>query len=56
MKTIYDVVILGGGPAGCATALALKQNGISSILVVEAGIHENARVGESIPPRHETLA
>ncbi len=50
MKTAYDVVILGGGPAGCATALALKQNGASSVLVVEAGNYEKVRVGESIPP------
>ena len=46
----YDVAVLGGGAAGCATALALQQNGISKILVVESGRYEAIRVGESIPP------
>ena len=31
-----QVVVIGGGPAGCATALALRSLGVASILVVEA--------------------
>lgn len=46
----YDVAIIGGGPGGCATALALRQQGISKILVVESGCYETIRIGESIPP------
>jgi flavin-dependent dehydrogenase len=46
----YQVVILGGGPAGCATALALRRRGVAGILVVEAGDYGAIRVGESIPP------
>ena len=46
----FDVVILGGGPAGCATALALARLGMSRVLVVEAGRYEAVRIGESIPP------
>ena len=46
----FDVVILGGGPAGCATALALVRHAISRVLVVEAGRYEAIRIGESIPP------
>lgn len=49
-RSAYDVVILGGGPAGCATALALRQRGVSGVLVAESGHYEADRVGESIPP------
>ncbi|WP_299817321.1 NAD(P)/FAD-dependent oxidoreductase [uncultured Roseibium sp.] len=46
----FEVVVLGGGPAGCATAMALAQHGIRDILIVESGDYTSARVGESIPP------
>ena len=32
---IYDIVIIGGGPAGLAAAAAAKKNGIDSILILE---------------------
>ena len=46
------VVIVGGGPAGCATALSLLAQGFApqDILVIEASHFQQERIGESIPP------
>lgn len=44
------VVIVGGGPAGCAAALALHALGVDGITLVEAGRYQRERVGESVPP------
>ena len=47
---LFDVAIVGGGPAGCATAIALAQDGVRRVLLVEATDYRAVRIGESIPP------
>jgi flavin-dependent dehydrogenase len=47
---LFDVAIVGGGPAGCATAIALAQAGVRRVLLVEATDYRTVRIGESIPP------
>lgn len=45
------VAIVGGGTAGCATALALARRGIGNIVVLEAKAALPAfRIGETLPP------
>lgn len=46
-----DVLVLGGGPAGAATALSLRQTDPSlSVALVERSGYEQVRVGETLPP------
>jgi len=46
----HSVVIVGGGVAGCATALALARRGIAGVAVVEMQRRATWRIGEAIPP------
>lgn len=46
-----DIRIIGGGPAGCACALALRAHAPSlSVELVEASDYSGPRVGETLPP------
>jgi flavin-dependent dehydrogenase len=52
----YDVVILGGGPAGTATALSLMRLRSSlRVLVIEASRYDQWRVGETLSPGCQTI-
>ena len=46
---MVDVVILGGGAAGCATALALARRGTSAV-VVDRTRRSQERIGETLAP------
>jgi len=50
LKPKYDVVILGGGPAGLAAAIAIRASINASVLVVDKQAPGEERVGESCPP------
>lgn len=50
------MVILGGGPAGAATALSLRQHAPSlSLALIERSNYNEIRIGESLPPTVQPL-
>lgn len=52
----WDVAIAGGGPGGCATALALRSHAPGlAVVVIEALGSAAPRLGESLPPRTQPL-
>lgn len=53
LKTQYDIVIIGAGPSGLATAIATALKLNLTILVIDQNSVDQQRVGENIPP--ETL-
>lgn len=49
MKSSYDVVVVGGGPAGCAAAALIAQAGHATLLVEREAV-PRFHVGESLMP------
>lgn len=46
---IRDVLVLGGGPAGCAAAIELARSGLT-VAVLERSRYADDRIGDTLPP------
>ncbi|MEP7763035.1 NAD(P)/FAD-dependent oxidoreductase [Sanguibacter sp. 25GB23B1] len=53
-RRVHDVVVVGAGPAGSATALRLARAGLD-VALVERGTFADSRVGESLAPAVQPL-
>src|SRR5437764_8630207 len=49
MKTSYDTILIGGGPAGATVAALVAEKG-HSVLVVERSHFPRFHIGESLMP------
>lgn len=47
----YDVAIVGGGVAGCSTALALRRQGTASVALLHRPAPDAIRTGETLQPQ-----
>ncbi len=48
-STIYDVAVIGGGPAGAATAIMLSRAGVRVLLVNQTESNQQFKIGEGLP-------
>jgi flavin-dependent dehydrogenase len=53
-RDVYDVCVIGGGPAGSAAALTLARAG-RSVLLLEANDSRAFKIGEALPPAARPL-
>lgn len=51
---VYDVVIIGAGPAGAMAAIRAARSG-ASVVILERGRHPRFHIGESLQPRVTAL-
>lgn len=51
MSKLYDVAIVGAGPAGCTVALALRDAGLEVLLLDRAEFPRDKVCGDAIPGR-----
>ena len=49
MAFVYDVAIIGGGPAGSSCALALHKKGLKVVLIDKASFPRDKTCGDAIP-------
>jgi 2-polyprenyl-6-methoxyphenol hydroxylase-like FAD-dependent oxidoreductase len=49
VRRAHPVLVVGGGPAGLATAIALAEQNIAA-LVVERSVYDDVRIGEHLQP------
>lgn len=49
MANIYDIAVLGAGPAGASAALALKNSGLKVALIDKAKFPRHKTCGDAIP-------
>ena len=54
MSQHVDVIVVGGGPAGCATALTLKRAG-RSVALIERSLNDKEHSGETLPPAAQPI-
>ena len=54
MALEFDIAVVGGGPAGAATALCLARSGWRVAVLLERQSFDRPAAGETLPPEIST--